>query len=104
MRPGRCATSRAAFEAGPPGDGPLFADEGNYFETPRSAMWTSSRWLTRAPQIPSVFSADLGWLLTTVPLTTKSILSAPTRTSRALVDLPEASGFFTASFTALATL
>src|SRR5437660_2977456 len=48
--------------------------------------------------MPSVFAAGpvLGSVFTTVPLTTKSILSAITRTSSALVQLPLASGFFTA--------
>ena len=49
--------------------------------------------------MPSVFAIAplLGAECTTTPLTTKSSLSAATRTSRALVDFPPASGFFTAS-------
>ena len=49
--------------------------------------------------MPSVLAIApvLGSEWTTTPLTTKSTLSAPTRTSRALVDFPLASGFFTAS-------
>ena len=49
--------------------------------------------------MPSVFAKAplFGSECTTGPLTTKSTLSAPTRTSSALVDFPLASGFFTAS-------
>ena len=49
--------------------------------------------------MPSVFAFAplLGSVCTTTPWATKSILSAPTRTSRAFVDFPLACGFFTAS-------
>ena len=58
------------------------------------------------PYTPSVLAAmpDLGVLPTTVPFTTKSILLAPTRTSRALVALPLASGCYTAALGVLSTI
>ena len=58
--------------------------------------------MTRTPQMPSVRAAMpvFGAVNTTTPFTTNCVASAPTRTSRALTDLPLALGVATAEWEA----